>query len=171
MKINHTKRQNGKDFYQVNSPSNSRQKEYQPRVIMEQISLPKKVGNSSHIPKSSGSPSATKVVQIPPTFGSGVLALIWYQPEAISFIMANLTTTKNNCKYDFFLPFDICCYALQSLTGKYREIQGKLCNQNREPAMRTGFPCNESRFFPVGIDLQGKAVSCTGFGFTVLYQY
>ena len=24
--------------------------------------------------------------------------------------------------------------------------------------MRTGFPCNESRFFPVGIDLQGKAV-------------
>ena len=57
---------------------------------------------------------------------------------------------------------------LQSLTGKYREIQGKPCNQNREPAMRTGFPCNESRFFPVGIDLQGKAVSCTGFGFTVL---
>ena len=56
---------------------------------------------------------------------------------------------------------------LQSLTGKYREIQGKPCNQNREPAMRPGFPCNESRFFPVGIDLQGKAVSCTGFGFTV----
>ena len=56
---------------------------------------------------------------------------------------------------------------LQSLTGKYREIQGKPCNQNREPAMRTGFPYKESRFFPVGIDLQGKAVSCTGFGFTV----
>ena len=56
---------------------------------------------------------------------------------------------------------------LQSLTGKYREIQGKPCNENRDPAMRTGFPCNESRFFPVGIDLQGKAVSCTGFGFTV----
>ena len=35
--------------------------------------------------------------------------------------------------------------------------------------MRTGFPCNESRFFPVGIDLQGKAVSCTGFGFTVYF--
>ena len=47
---------------------------------------------------------------------------------------------------------------LQSLTGKYREIQGKPCNVNRDPAMRTGFPCNESRFFPVGIDLQGKAV-------------
>ena len=33
--------------------------------------------------------------------------------------------------------------------------------------MRTGFPCNESRFFPVGIDLQGFPVSYTGFGFTV----
>ena len=37
--------------------------------------------------------------------------------------------------------------------------------------MRTGFPCNESRFFPVGIDLQGKAVSCTGFGFTVRFTF
>ena len=45
--------------------------------------------------------------------------------------------------------------SLHSLTGKYREIQGNPCNENREPAMRTGFPCNESRFFPVGIDLQG----------------
>ena len=59
--------------------------------------------------------------------------------------------------------------ALQSLTGKYREIQGKPCNENREPAMRTGFPCNESRYFPVGIDLQGFPVSCTGFGFAVCY--
>ena len=57
--------------------------------------------------------------------------------------------------------------ALQSLTGKYKEIQGKPCNENREPAMRTGFPCNESRYFPVGIDLQGFPVSCTGFGFAV----
>ena len=56
---------------------------------------------------------------------------------------------------------------LQSLTGKYREIQGNPCNENREPAMRTGFPCNESRYFPVGIDLQGFPVSCTGFGFAV----
>jgi hypothetical protein len=60
---------------------------------------------------------------------------------------------------------------LQSLTGKYREIQGKPCNENREPAMRTGFPCNESRYFPVGIDLQGFPVSCTGFGFAVHLQY
>ena len=57
--------------------------------------------------------------------------------------------------------------ALQSLTGKYREIQGKPRNENREPAMRTGFPCNDSRYFPVGIDLQGFPVSCTGFGFAV----
>ena len=56
---------------------------------------------------------------------------------------------------------------LQSLTGKYREIQEKPCNENREPAMRTGFPCNESRYFPVGIDLQAFAVSCTGFGCAV----
>ena len=58
-------------------------------------------------------------------------------------------------------------HALQSLTGKYREIQGNPCIENRDPAMRTGFPCNESRYFPVGIDLQGKGVSYTGFGFTV----
>ena len=49
----------------------------------------------------------------------------------------------------------------------YREVQGKPCNENREPAMRTGLPCNESRYFPVGIDLQGFPVSCTGFGFAV----
>ena len=49
----------------------------------------------------------------------------------------------------------------------YREVQGNPCNENREPAMRTGFPCNESRFFPVGIDLQGNPVSYTGFGFAV----
>ena len=56
---------------------------------------------------------------------------------------------------------------LQSLTGKYREIQGNPCNENRDPAMRTGVPCNESRVFPVGIDLQGNPVSYTGSGFTV----
>ena len=58
----------------------------------------------------------------------------------------------------------------QSLTGKYREILGKPCNENRDPAMRTGFPCNESRVFPLGIDLQGFPVSYTGFGFTVQIQ-
>ena len=34
---------------------------------------------------------------------------------------------------------------LQSLTGKYRGLQGNPCNENRDPAMRTG----------VKIDLQG----------------
>ena len=43
---------------------------------------------------------------------------------------------------------------LQSLTGKYRGLQGNTCNENRDPAMRTGVPCNENRFFPVGIDSQ-----------------
>jgi hypothetical protein len=60
--------------------------------------------------------------------------------------------------------------SLQSPTGKYREIQGNPCNESRDPAMRTGFPCNESRVFPVGIDLQGFPVSYTGFGFAV-YTY
>ena len=44
---------------------------------------------------------------------------------------------------------------LQSLTGKYRGLQGNPCNENRDPAMRTGVPCNENRVFPVGIGLQG----------------
>ena len=44
---------------------------------------------------------------------------------------------------------------LQSLTGKYRGLQGNPCNENRDPAMRTGIPCNENRVFPVGIDSQG----------------
>ena len=29
--------------------------------------------------------------------------------------------------------------SLQSLTGKYRGLQGNPCNKNRDPAMRTGF--------------------------------
>jgi len=44
---------------------------------------------------------------------------------------------------------------LQSLTGKYRGLQGNPCNENRDPAIRTGVPCNENRFFPVGIGSQG----------------
>ena len=44
---------------------------------------------------------------------------------------------------------------LQSLTGKYRGLQGNPYNENRDPAMRTGVPCNENRVFPVRIDLQG----------------
>ena len=44
---------------------------------------------------------------------------------------------------------------LQSLTGKYRDLQGNPCNENRDPAMRTGVPCNENRVFLVVIDLQG----------------
>ena len=50
--------------------------------------------------------------------------------------------------------------ALQSLTGKYRGLQGNPCNENRDPAMRTGVPCNENRFFPVGIGSQGLGFLC-----------
>ena len=39
--------------------------------------------------------------------------------------------------------------------GKYRGLQGNPCNENRDPAMRTGVLCNKNRVFPVGIDLQG----------------
>ena len=55
--------------------------------------------------------------------------------------------------------------ALQSLTGKYRGLQGNPCNENRDPAMRTGVPCNENRVFSVGIDLQG--VPCKPYRFLV----
>ncbi len=50
--------------------------------------------------------------------------------------------------------------ALQSLTGKYRGLQGNPCNVNRNPAMRTGVPCNENSVFSVGIDLQGLGLQC-----------
>ena len=79
----------------------------------------------------------------------------------------NLSQMLEYISTKFFQVLPKYLGTLQSLTGKYREIQGKPCNENRDPAMRTGFPCIESRFFSVGIDLQGKAVSCTGFGFTV----
>ena len=62
-------------------------------------------------------------------------------------------------------------FTLQSLTGKYREIQGNSCNENKDPAMKTGVLCNEYRFVPVGIDLQGFPVSFTGFGFAVWYTF
>ena len=57
-----------------------------------------------------------------------------------SFIMAKLEMAKNT---------------LQPLTGKYQCLQGNPCNENRDPAMRTGVPCSENRVFPVGIDIQG----------------
>ena len=71
--------------------------------------------------------------------------------------------TKNGCKMaklkscHFFIGQSLyeSNHALQSLTGKYREIQGKPCNENRDSAMRTGVSCNEYRVFPVGIGLQG----------------
>ena len=57
--------------------------------------------------------------------------------------------------------------ALQSLTGKYRGLQGNPCNENRDPVMRTGVPCNENRFFPLKKTYREFPVSLTGFGFAV----
>ena len=44
---------------------------------------------------------------------------------------------------------------LQSLTGMCRGLQGNPCNENKDPAMRTGVPCDENWFFPVGSGSQG----------------
>ena len=57
--------------------------------------------------------------------------------------------------------------ALQSLTGKFRDLQGNPCNENRDPVMRTGVLCNENRFFPVKKTYREFPVSLTWFGFAV----
>jgi hypothetical protein len=51
-------------------------------------------------------------------------------------------------------------YTLQYLTGKYRDEQGNPSNENRDPAMRTGVPCNENRFYSVKIDSRGVPCEC-----------
>ena len=62
------------------------------------------------------------------------------------------------------ITFVLC--TLQSLTRKYRGLQGNPCNENRDPVVRTGVPCNKNKFFTVRIDLEFP-VSLTGFGFAV----
>ena len=57
--------------------------------------------------------------------------------------------------YSYILQQSKKVSALQSLTGKYRGLQGNPCHENRDHAMRTRVPCNEKRFFPVGIGSQG----------------
>ena len=59
---------------------------------------------------------------------------------------------------------------LQSLTGKYRGLQENNCNENRDPVMRTGVPCNENRFFPMGIDSQGCEL-IQGLGLQCVQEY
>ena len=39
----------------------------------------------------------------------------------------------------------------------YREVQGNPCNENREPAMRTGFPWKWKQVFPCGNWLTGNS--------------
>jgi hypothetical protein len=77
----------------------------------------------------------------------------------LSILTANFPVSIQNLKQT----------PLQSLTGKYRGLQENPCNENRDPAMRTGVPCNENsdpsmrtgvpcnenRVFPVGIGSQG----------------
>ena len=57
----------------------------------------------------------------------------------------------------FLIPFPLaenkkglcgkCCIrTLQPRTGKYRVLQGNPCNENRIPAMRTGFPAMKTGF-------------------------
>ena len=85
-------------------------------------------------------------------------------PSAPNGNITKKKTALNNQEHrDLFHLYS----TLHSLTGKYREKQGNPCNENRDPAMKTGVPCNEYRFFLVGIDLQGFPVSFTGFGFAV----
>ena len=59
---------------------------------------------------------------------------------------------------------------LQSLTGKYRGLQGNPYNENRDPAMRTGFPVMKKGFSLWELTYREFPVSLTGFGFAV-YPY
>ena len=53
---------------------------------------------------------------------------------------------------------------LQSHTRKYRGLQENPCNENRIPAMRTGFPVMKTDLVLLRIDRE-FLVSLTGFGF------
>jgi hypothetical protein len=57
--------------------------------------------------------------------------------------------------------------ALQSRTGKYRGLQGKPCNENRIPAMRTGFPVMKTGLSLLELTYRNFHVSSTGFWFAV----
>ena len=61
-------------------------------------------------------------------------------------------------------------WTLQSRTGKYRGLQGNPCNENRIPAMRTGFPVMKTGFSLWELTYREFPVSLTGFGFAVLWQ-
>ena len=49
----------------------------------------------------------------------------------------------------------------------YREIQGNPCNQNSDPATRTGFPVMKAGFSLWELTYREFPVSLTGFGFAV----
>ena len=84
------------------------------------------------------------------------------------YIWANINISKNLERK--VQPYGLLySSSLQFLTGKYREIQGKPCNENRVLGMRTGFPCNESRFSLWVLTFREFPVSYTGFGFAVQF--
>ena len=58
----------------------------------------------------------------------------------------------NRTKYSKHLRLH--CNPVQGSTGS---LQGNPCNENRMPAMRTGFPWMKTGFFPVRISSQGKS--------------
>ena len=59
---------------------------------------------------------------------------------------------------------DVAQPTLQSHTGKYRGLQGNPCNENRIPAMRTGFPVMKTGFSLLELTYREFPVSLIGFG-------
>ena len=88
---------------------------------------------------------------------------IWYSKNFALWTF--LLFTK--CLWQFLPEIFLVNTTLQSLTGKYREIQGNPCNENRDPAMRTGFPVSKTGFSLWELTYREFSVSITGFGFAV----
>ena len=85
------------------------------------------------------------------SFHISVSWVVKFLPKGFK-IRSNLLHGRSS-SYLYLFPFDFPFNYIANYTAMpYREIQGKPGNANRDPAMRTGFP---SKFFPVGIDLQG----------------
>ena len=70
-------------------------------------------------------------------------------------------------KNTFRLPNFEKISSLQSRAGKYRVSQGNPCNDNRIPAMRTGFPVMKTGFSLWELTYREFPISLTWFGFAV----
>ena len=60
---------------------------------------------------------------------------------------------------------------LQSLTGKYRGLQGNPCNEKRNLTMKADVPCNENRFSLWEVAHKKFPVSYTGVRFAVWLDF